>query len=179
MSEITRTQFCWLNPKLEVRATNSIGLGIFACEAIAKHERLIIYGGRILPLVSELELPEGFQDVSLQLDENYVIGIRNVDEMEMACFLNHSCCPNAGYHGQVFLVAMNPIQSGEQVCIDYAMCISRSPAAMRYEMNCLCGSPDCRGIITEDDWQIPDLQRRYAGYFQWYLQEKIDAARSK
>jgi len=41
-------------------------------------------------------------------------------------------------------------------------------------MECQCDHPNCRKLITEDDWQQPDLQRRYDGYFQWYLQEKID-----
>jgi len=43
-----------------------------------------------------------------------------------------------------------------------------------FTMECQCDHPNCRKLITEDDWQQPDLQRRYDGYFQWYLQEKID-----
>jgi hypothetical protein len=38
----------------------------------------------------------------------------------------------------------------------------------------MCGSPNCRGLITEEDWKIPELQKKYDGYFSWYLQEKID-----
>ncbi len=38
---------------------------------------------------------------------------------------------------------------------------------------------DCRGAVTEHDWQIPGLQRRCDGWFQWYLQEKINALRGR
>jgi hypothetical protein len=31
-------------------------------------------------------------------------------------------------------------------------------------------------VVTRQDWRRPDLQRRYAGYFAWYLEEKIRAA---
>ena len=28
--------------------------------------------------------------------------------------------------------------------------------------------------MTGSDWQNPELQMRYAGYFSWFLQDKID-----
>ncbi|MGH3270311.1 MAG: hypothetical protein ACRDN1_14840 [Trebonia sp.] len=40
-------------------------------------------------------------------------------------------------------------------------------------MPCQCGTADCRGVITGHDWQRPDLQRKYRGYFSWYLQRRI------
>jgi len=47
-----------------------------------------------------------------------------------------------------------------------------------FKMNCNCGSKKCRKIITEDDWEIPELQKRYNGYFQYYLQEEINKNRN-
>jgi hypothetical protein len=41
-------------------------------------------------------------------------------------------------------------------------------------MQCVCGSEKCRRKITEEDWRLPELRRRYKGYFSQYLQEKID-----
>jgi uncharacterized protein len=40
-------------------------------------------------------------------------------------------------------------------------------------MPCQCGTADRRGVITGHDWQRPDLQRKYRGYFSWYLQRRI------
>ena len=31
-----------------------------------------------------------------------------------------------------------------------------------------------RRVITDNDWQRPDLQEKYRGYFQYFLQEKTD-----
>ncbi len=41
-------------------------------------------------------------------------------------------------------------------------------------MSCLCGTGSCRQLIDGQDWRRPDLQQRYAGYFSWYLQRRID-----
>ena len=71
-------------------------------------------------------------------------------------------------------MAMRDIDISEHVTFDYAMCLHASPEMLRYELECLCGSANCRGIITEDDWKLPDLQKKYDGYFSWYLQEKIN-----
>lgn len=44
-----------------------------------------------------------------------------------------------------------------------------------FTMECQCGHPNCPKLSTEDDWQLPYLQRSYDGYFQCSLQEKINA----
>jgi hypothetical protein len=45
-------------------------------------------------------------------------------------------------------------------------------------MECHCGSASCRGMVTGRDWQRVDLQRKYDGYFSWYIQRRIDARKS-
>jgi hypothetical protein len=42
------------------------------------------------------------------------------------------------------------------------------------EFICSCGSQNCRGNITGEDWKRPDLRERYAGYYMPYLQRRID-----
>jgi hypothetical protein len=42
-----------------------------------------------------------------------------------------------------------------------------------YSVECKCGVPNCRKILTGKDWQRPDLQKRYAGHFSAYLADKI------
>lgn len=42
-----------------------------------------------------------------------------------------------------------------------------------YQFSCLCGAKNCRKKITWHDWKNPKLQKKYQGYFQWYLEEKI------
>lgn len=90
-------------------------------------------------------------------------------------FVNHSCDPNAGFNGQIFMVAMRDIKKDEEIVYDYAMLMHANKRSNSYfKMKCKCGSKMCRGFITENDWKISELQKRYDGYFQWYLQEKIN-----
>ncbi len=88
--------------------------------------------------------------------------------------INHSCSPNAGFKGQIVLVAMHDIKKGEQITFDYATVLSKPRGVDKeYEFKCNCGSVECRKSITWNDWKNPVLQKKYDGYFQWYLGEKI------
>jgi uncharacterized protein len=86
----------------------------------------------------------------------------------MLC-LNHSCQPNVGIREQISFVAMHDIPSGSELTIDYAM-IDSDPGE---RMECSCGSPECRKVVTGSDWQLPELRRRYAGYFSRYIEERF------
>ena len=116
-------------------------------------------------------------DYGLQIDEEFVINAfdQEAPELEEAFFFNHSCSPNAGIKGQIFLVAMKDIEPDQEVVFDYAMCLHVVEGLPSYRLQCLCGAANCRKVITDGDWLIPELQKRYDGYFSWYLQDKIDA----
>ncbi len=72
---------------------------------------------------------------------------------------------------------MRNIKKDEEVTFDYAMVLHRTRGCKPYRLACKCGGGDCRKVITDMDWRIPELQERYAGYFSWFLQEKIDRLR--
>ncbi len=112
-------------------------------------------------------------DLGVQIAENLVLTMPPGYPPEASCYVNHSCDPNAGFQGQIVLVAMRPIHVNEEITFDYAMCLHAAPGSPRYELECHCGQPNCRKVVTEDDWQRPELQHRYEGYFQWFLQERI------
>lgn len=114
-------------------------------------------------------------DYALQIAEDLVIGLPNPTHDEPGEYFNHSCNPNAGFKGQICLVALRAIAAGEAVCFDYAMVLSKPDN--RFE--CRCGTPRCRGAVTGEDWKDPELQRRYTGFFSLYLQEKIDSTKIK
>jgi hypothetical protein len=86
-------------------------------------------------------------------------------------FINHSCEPNVGIAGNIVLVAMRDIAAGDELTIDYAMFDTLDDG-----MACRCGSASCRGTIRGSDWQRPELQARYAGYFSWHVERRIAAA---
>lgn len=165
--------FSWMNPKLEVRNTATCGKGVFAKFEIAQAERVIILGGAVIPATAE----QG--DYGVQISEDLVLAAPTKMDICDADYVNHSCDPNVGFQGQIVLVALRQIMSGEEITFDYAMCLHPVPGLSRYEMKCSCGKSNCRTLITEDDWENPTLQRRYDGYFQWYLQVKVEQLRRK
>jgi hypothetical protein len=158
-----------LSPKLEaLPLPEKGGWGVFARQPVEKGELLVLWGGRIVEK-SEVdpEMPNLTRRL-LQVEENFYL--LTPEELEPADRFNHSCDPNAGFTGQIGLLAMRAIVPGEEVCLDYAMC-DNTPYD---EFICSCGSENCRGNITGEDWKRPDLRERYAGYYIPYLQRRID-----
>ncbi len=70
--------------------------------------------------------------------------------------------------GKGEIVAMRDIDPGEELTHDWATTDDDT-----YEMECNCGAPSCRRVITGKDWRQKDLQTRYWNYMSWYLQRKI------
>jgi hypothetical protein len=131
-----------------------------------------VKGGHIVDSATLAGLSKDLQNSEIQIAEGQHLVALSDDEYEpVMLFLNHSCDPNVGFAGNVVLVAMRDIAAGEELTTDYAL--FDTPAG---EMACACGAPSCRGRITGADWQRSDLQKRYAGYFSWYLQRRIDSS---
>jgi len=165
----------WMSDKLSVANSATHGRGVFATKSIERYERLVIFGGDIMLIDEIMNLPEQLRSYPMQIEERFVLGRRDADEPEDTDFFNHSCDPNAGFKGQIFLVAMRQIERGEEVTFDYAMVLSESVGSeIGFEMTCNCRAATCRGMITEFDWRSPQLLSRYKGFFSQYLQDKID-----
>lgn len=172
----SREMFSWMHPALGIRETDRYGKGVFAKTALAKNEILMVMGGYILTIEDENHLTGVVADKPIELSDRFSIGPRNPDDLARMpqSWINHGCDPNCGFKGQIFLVAMRDIAADEEIACDYAMVMNSSPDSDSYfSMTCHCGSALCRGVVKEDDWQRPELQARYDGYFTWFLQEKI------
>lgn len=170
---MTTNKFFWLNPNLEVRE-GGIGKGTFAKKKVKKGDLLLVLSGYVMNLKEEQNLPGTLSDNGIQVSENFSIGVTSKKELGGINYFNHSCEPNAGIKGQIFLVAMKDIEQDTEVTFDYAMTLSRAKGVKSYKMKCSCGAKKCRGFITDTDWTNQSLQRKYKGFFQFYIQEKID-----
>ncbi len=166
--------FIWVNPKLAV-AECELGKGQFVTQDVASGELLAVFGGRVMTLEEFNLLPPEVQHFPYQISENpdLLFGPMQAEDMSDGEFFNHSCNPNAGFRGTQQLVAMKAIAAGERVTFDYATCMTCDFG----NMPCACGEDECRGFISGDDWKIPGLQQKYAGYWQPYIQEKFIAQR--
>ena len=107
---------------------------------------------------------------SIQIDvDQFVLG---PESRESGDSINHSCLPNCGMRNATQLIAMREIAVGEELTYDYAT----SDTSDYDEFECACGSDNCRGRVSGNDWKLPDLQSRYQNMFSPYVQRKIQAA---
>jgi hypothetical protein len=163
------TPLSFLSPKTEVRESSIHGRGLFATADIAKNEIVAVKGGHIVDRKSlREEITPLLGSVEIQIDDHFFITPVTEEEREASMlYSNHSCDPNLGMRGEITFVAMRDIRAGEELTHDWAMTDDD------YSLKCNCGASNCRQILTGKDWQRPDLQRRYAGYFSAYLACKI------
>lgn len=163
----------YLCSKLEGRSkADGSGKGIFAKQPIQKGELLAVFGGVVYEWDDFIQLPELERSLCIQVEDRHFLVPRPIGAGD---YVNHSCNPNAGLSGQIGLVAMRGIKTGEEVCFDYAM----SDTMPYDEFNCRCGYENCRGKVGGNDWQKPELQKRYAGFFSPHVQRRIDARRAE
>jgi len=161
----------FLSPKTEVRASAVHGRGLFAREKIARGEIVAIKGGHIFDRSTLDRVKAALGPAEIQIADDLFIGPTEASERESSMiFSNHSCDPNIGVQGQIVFVAMRDINAGEELTHDWA-----TTDCDDYEMPCNCGAADCRRVITGCDWMKPELQKKYKGYFSWYLEKKIQA----
>jgi SET domain-containing protein len=165
------TPLTYRSPRTDVRASAIQGRGLFAREPIRRGELVAMKGGYVLSRAQWRAIEPTLGPAEIQIDDDLVIAPVRADEREAAMlFTNHSCEPNLAIQGQIAFVAMRDIAAGEELTHDWATTDDDD-----YEMACRCGAPSCRGTITGKDWMKPELQRKYAGWFCWFLQRKIDA----
>ena len=156
-------------PAIEVRQSNVHGQGVFATRAIPKGRRIVEYTGERMAWEAASEDPDD--------PHTFLFGLSDTDDVINAAiggnearWINHSCDPNAGLNGQIVLVAMHEIATGEEIRFDYAM----SDVTDYDEFKCECGAPNCRGVVRGSDWRRPELWEKYAGYFSPYIQRRIE-----
>jgi hypothetical protein len=161
----------WLAPQLESRVyPEKGGHGVFANQHIPKGTLLAMFGGTVVDSHQLEAVPEDQKSLSIQVEDDLFLVTTVAGSGD---YFNHSCDPNAGLCGQIGVVAMRDIEPDEEVTFDYAMCDS-----VPYdEFDCMCETKQCRGQVTGNDWQNPDLWVKYEGYFSPYLQRKIDSLR--
>jgi hypothetical protein len=134
-------------------------------------EIVCVKGGYIFTRAALAEVAPVLGPAEIQIADDLFIGPRELDEREGAMiFSNHSCEPNIGVQGQIVFVALRQILPGEELTHDWA-----TTDDDEYTLECRCGAPTCRRILTGKDWKRQDLQRKYRGLFSWYIERLIDA----
>ncbi len=160
----------WFSEKVEKRTSSIEGRGLFALTDISAGEIVVVKGGTVMTRGERDALEEVMGPSEIQIADDLFIGPVTPETREEGMMhLNHSCDPNIGIRGQISFVTIRPVKAGEELAFDYAMGDHDD-----WEMTCQCGADMCRGVISGYDWRMPELQKKYRGYFSLYLQEKID-----
>src|SRR5436190_86852 len=72
------------------------------------------------------------------------------------------------------LVARRDIVAGEEITLDQGIWNFDDDEYVWDQPHCTCGSPLCRKILTNDDWQRADVQERYRDHFHPFVQRMIE-----
>ena len=160
----------YITPKARKGAASAIaGRGLVATEPIAAGELVAIKGGHIVTTAVLQSLPERLQNSEVQIADGFhLVALEEAEYEPVMLFINHSCEPNVGFAGNIVLVAMRDIRTGEELTTDYALFDDYDGS-----MECQCGTPSCRGTIDGRDWGRPDLQSKYGNYFSSYLLSRL------
>ena len=167
---MARTVGSWITPKARKGAQSGIaGCGLIATEPIEAGEIVAVKGGHVVSTSDMRSLPDPLGNSEVQIADGLHLAALSGDEYEaVMLFINHSCEPNVGVAGNVVFVAMRDVEAGEELTTDYALFDDYDGS-----MECNCGQPACRGTVDGRDWQKPELQERYRGYFSWFLARKM------
>jgi uncharacterized protein len=162
----------WLNPKLAVVPSRISGLGLFAVAQIERGDVCSLLTGTLMTDTEFAHYIGGRESYSaLAIDEGRSLVQRDDDPTTKG---NHSCDPNLWLSDAVTVVARRTIEPGEEATIDYAL-LTVDPS---WQMACNCQTDICRRVVTGDDWQLPELQARYAGHWSPFIERRIRLGRS-
>ncbi len=168
----------WHSPKTEIRSDSNIeGSGLFAKESISKGEVIAVKGGHLAnkAVLDKVE-QKIVRGVSLKItDDLYIAPLTQQEREATMVYFNHSCDANVGFGGNIVTIAIRDIKPGEELTVEYAMFESNPD----HSMACNCQRSICRGTLSGTDWKSLDLQKRYKGYFSWFIQQKIDCIDSR
>ncbi len=159
----------YISPKCEKRSKSVIeGRGLHAVADIGAGEVVAVKGGHLVGQATLKQRAEVIGNSDIQITEELHLVSLDPSEYEgIMLYLNHSCDPNVGVAGNVVFIAMRDIAAGEELTIDYAMIDDHQDT-----LTCKCGTAQCRGVVSGQDWRRTELQQRYGRYFTWYLQVK-------
>lgn len=171
-SPVPGSGFHWVHPDIQCERSPIHGLGLFAQVPIPEGTIVVAYGGYVFPVTDELGSVDA-GDYAIQITDALELGPRKLSELGTGDFVNHSCDGTCGFRGSSILVSRRLLVPGDEITFDYALTLYEIPGFPEFRFMCSCGSSLCRGEVSWHDWKLPELQSRYQGLFQPFLQEKM------
>jgi hypothetical protein len=166
----------WLHEHIAVGDSAIEGSGLFATAGLPGGTIVIRLAGH---LVSTEELARLLAEARADPSAPYVDTLTIDEESHLVVppgsaihFGNHSCDPNLWHVGPYDIATRRPVAVGEELTIDYGT----QAGAPGFAMTCRWGDPQCRLVISSDDWRLSALQERYRNHWVPALAARIAAS---
>ncbi len=160
----------WRDPRLVLRPSSIHGKGHFASEPLKADEVVWVFGGTLFSR-EDIVAGRANERTLMRLDDNLWLGSTTEKPIDDDYYLNHSCDPNLWITDAIKMTARRDIAVGEEVTMDYATHFDDPSWTMKNACN--CGSLNCRGTITGNDWMKNELRQAYRDHFTPYLNKRI------
>ncbi len=146
---------------LYIAAAGQRGRGVFAGKRIPPGEPVFRFSGHEDWI---WRIPRELWEHTLQVDyDRYILPRRN----SPGWFLNHSCDPNCVLAGRVEVRSWRAIARDEELTIDYSTNVGWD----EFEMECRCGSGNCRTVVRSYRYLPRALKKRYGENVSPFLLE--------
>lgn len=139
-----------IDPEVSVQRCE-LGFGLFARRSFVVDEEILVFTGPELSFEAMVARGE-VEANALQIDDSLYLDIG-----APGVFANHSCLPNAGIRHDRRLVALRPIQAGEEIRYDYSTTMWEN----HWTMACRCGHDNCRRLIADFHTLPTHVQQHY------------------
>lgn len=135
---------------------NHLGNAVFSNRIFEKFEKIIEFKGEIFERseLPKIETPEDDRFVQIGRDK-YLGPSGDLDD-----YINHSCNPNSGLKIKsetIYLISIKKIPPNTEITWDYSTTMDEDD----WEMQCYCGSSNCRGIIKDFKYLPKKIQKKY------------------
>lgn len=124
------------------QSKTGMGQGVFTTIKIPAGVPIFEVTGNIY---NKQSLPTAKQEIALQIGPDLFIG----SSEGLMDYVNHSCNPNCLIHivgSRAILYSMYVITPDTELTFDYST--SSTDSLEEWNMNCLCGDPNCRKVIS-------------------------------
>jgi len=157
-------------PRIFVVKKCRLGKGLFAAREIKKGEIILEFNGRVMS--GNEVLKSGRESYPIQIGAD-----KYMDWGKPGEIINHSCNPNAGVKSNNQVIAIKDIKKGEEITWDYSTSMDEDD----WEMDCKCGSKNCRKRIRDFKYLPKSLQKKYLklGIVQGFIAKKFAKKRLK
>jgi hypothetical protein len=155
----------WSHPALYSKDSSINGTGLFTSQALRAGETIIVWGGVLVPYAMYDESKHKAR-ATTAYDEKYCLTLPLGSPDSVDEFINHACDPNTWMADERTVVARKDIEAGKEITTDFALWCNED---YLYAESCGCATALCRGRVTGRDWRIPELQQRYRGHFQPFI----------